>query len=101
MLMREQEKGGGQAVKYVQNVEDNKLERTGKCGEGLLWRVWRYQRVNQNPYIEEEQTIIVIEWTLVLKKVYDFPSGNTQQEKETQNGLIGCGSLILPIYTIS
>jgi hypothetical protein len=22
----------------------------------ILWRVWRYQRGNQNPYIEEEQT---------------------------------------------
>jgi len=22
----------------------------------LIWRVWRYQRGNQNPYIEEEQT---------------------------------------------
>ena len=22
----------------------------------VLWRVWRYQRGNQNPYIEEEQT---------------------------------------------
>ena len=22
----------------------------------LSWRVWRYQRGNQNPYIEEEQT---------------------------------------------
>jgi hypothetical protein len=22
----------------------------------LVWRVWRYQRGNQNPYIEEEQT---------------------------------------------
>jgi hypothetical protein len=32
MLKREQEKG----VEVVQNVEDNKLERTGKCGEGLL-----------------------------------------------------------------
>jgi hypothetical protein len=37
----------------------------------------------------EEQTIIVIEWTLVLNKVYDFPTGNTQQTKETQNGIIG------------
>jgi len=52
-------------------------------------------------YIEEEQTIIVIEWTLVLNKVYGFPTGNTQQKKETQNGLIGCDSLILPILTIS
>jgi len=34
MLRREQERG--QAVEVVQNVEDNKLERTGKCGEGLL-----------------------------------------------------------------
>jgi hypothetical protein len=32
MLKREQEKG----VEVVQNVEDNKLERTGKSGEGLL-----------------------------------------------------------------
>jgi hypothetical protein len=22
----------------------------------LLWRVWRHQKGNQNPYIEEEQT---------------------------------------------
>ena len=56
---------------------------------------------NQNPYIEEEQTIIVIEWTLDLNKVYDFPTGNTQQEKETQNGLLGCGSLFLLMFTIS
>jgi len=28
--------GGGQAVEVVQNVEDKNLERTGKCGEGLL-----------------------------------------------------------------
>jgi hypothetical protein len=32
MLKREQEKG----VEVVQNVEDNKLERTGKYGEELL-----------------------------------------------------------------
>ena len=54
MLQREQE--SGKAVEVVQNIEDNNLKRTRKCGEGLLWRVWRYHRGNQNPYIEEEQT---------------------------------------------
>ena len=24
--------------------------------QSFLWRVWRYQRDNQNPYIEEGQT---------------------------------------------
>ena len=55
MLRREQEREGG-TVEVVQNVEDRKLERSGKCGEGLLRIVWRFQRGNQNPYIEEEQT---------------------------------------------
>jgi hypothetical protein len=26
------------------------------CRKTLVWRVWRYQRGNENPYIEEEQT---------------------------------------------
>jgi hypothetical protein len=36
-----------------------KLEDSEKCRhlqEEILWRVWRYQRRNQNPYIEEELT---------------------------------------------
>ena len=33
MVKREQEKGGGQAVEVVQNVEDNKLERTVSAGK--------------------------------------------------------------------
>jgi hypothetical protein len=85
MLKREQKRGRpGQTVEVVRNVEDKKLERTGMCGELLLWRIWRYQRGNHNSYIEEEQKIIVIEWTLVLNKVYDFPTGNAQQKKEAQ-----------------
>ena len=26
------------------------------CFSFIIWRVWRYQRSNQNPYIEEKQT---------------------------------------------
>ena len=31
-----------------------------------------------------------IEWTLVLNKVYIFPTGNIQLKKEAQRGLLGC-----------
>ena len=37
MLKREQERGRpGQTVEVVRNVEDKKMEWTGKCGELLL-----------------------------------------------------------------
>jgi len=35
----------------------------------LVWRVWRYQRANTNPYIEEEQTT-------------QWPKENVQKDKQ-------------------
>jgi hypothetical protein len=59
MVKREQEKGEA-SCRSCAECRGQEVGEDRKCGEGLLWRVWRYQRVNQNPYIEEEQTIIVI-----------------------------------------
>ena len=40
----------------------------------IPWRVWRYQRSNQNPYIEEEQTT---QWP--KEKVYKDKQQSTKQ----------------------
>jgi hypothetical protein len=46
------------SVSYLHNETDNVVLTTDTSNTtvNILRRVWRYQRGNQNPYIEEEQT---------------------------------------------
>ena len=50
-----------------------------KTSRPLVRRVWRYQRGNQNPYIEEEQTT---QWP---KKKYKRTNNNLQNTHKTKH----------------
>jgi len=45
-----------------------------------IWRVWRYQRGNHNPYIEEEQTT---QWP--KEKVQKDKQGSTKHTYKTKD----------------
>jgi hypothetical protein len=48
------------------------MKKKGSCGNPMKGRVWRYQRGNQNPYIENGQTI-------------QWPSEKVQKYKQRSN----------------
>ena len=49
-----------------------------------------YRRTDNNSYLMD----------IGPQQSLRFSDRNTQQKKEAQNGLIGCGSLILPIFPL-
>ena len=55
--MAKRKRTKGQTHKTKDRVTQTPLNIKGELrGSGRVRRVWRYQRGNQNPYIEEEQT---------------------------------------------
>jgi tetrahydrodipicolinate N-succinyltransferase len=76
----------GQSESIFERRTDNTMyKRTRTKGQTTIYkrRVWRYQRVNQNPYIEEEQTT---QWT--KEKVQKDKQRSTKEEFEDTKGLI-------------